>query len=505
MAYNKQQWKDEIPDLTKPIKDALGKQKTDPQTGRPLYELVQEGTRITSARLNYIEDGIANAHAYAGNNTKQVPHLGTTTNNANAYSITTTETIEDNQKFTVTFNAASTGAPSLSVSTIGEVKPIIKAGGAAASIKAGVYTLFHNGANFQLLGEGGGEYGTATAADVVAPKTIGTENGLVVGKIVSKAGTTDVLNLANDPASNAVYARIPLGAYITKANAIADAPEIKIPYATVRSADANLDPANRLQGKPVFGQDGAIPSYADGTVMNNYTALPGRLYVGLPKGAYLNSSGFGANLASVQVADPNFVPAYHLQGFSIFGQDGAIPIIDGDYADQRRATARSYGPHSGDGLPYMYFGISPNSFHRGLNWIRYHDPAIVASNLRAGVAAFNGELIGTLQPRLVASGTTSMPTGDNSLLTISGIGFKPSAVFWTYSLRYESLGGYNVNWSGTMAEGLNYSGAYNTNNYAWSGYCVPADAYNGIVNSNGFTIRFALYQPNVQISWWALG
>ncbi|GED16405.1 hypothetical protein [Aneurinibacillus migulanus] len=62
MAYNKQTWKDEIPDLTKPIKDASGKQKMDPQTGRPLYELVQEGTRITSARLNHAEQGIEDAH-----------------------------------------------------------------------------------------------------------------------------------------------------------------------------------------------------------------------------------------------------------------------------------------------------------------------------------------------------------------------------------------------------------------------------------------------------------
>ncbi|GGF82596.1 hypothetical protein GCM10010912_29630 [Paenibacillus albidus] len=62
MAYNKQAWKDEIPDLTKPIKDASGKQKTDPQTGRPLFELVQEGTRITSARLNHMEDGIDSGH-----------------------------------------------------------------------------------------------------------------------------------------------------------------------------------------------------------------------------------------------------------------------------------------------------------------------------------------------------------------------------------------------------------------------------------------------------------
>lgn len=60
--YNKQEWKDEIPDLTKPIYDANGKQKTDPQTGRPLFELVQVGTRITSTRLNNMESGIEAAH-----------------------------------------------------------------------------------------------------------------------------------------------------------------------------------------------------------------------------------------------------------------------------------------------------------------------------------------------------------------------------------------------------------------------------------------------------------
>ncbi|MEW4368640.1 hypothetical protein [Paenibacillus kandeliae] len=62
MVYNKTKWQDEIPDLTKPILDTSGKQKTDPQTGRPLFELVQTGTRITSAKLNNIEDGIESSH-----------------------------------------------------------------------------------------------------------------------------------------------------------------------------------------------------------------------------------------------------------------------------------------------------------------------------------------------------------------------------------------------------------------------------------------------------------
>ncbi|MHA2856937.1 phage tail protein [Paenibacillus lautus] len=70
--YNKQVWKDEIPDLARPILDGSGKQKTDPQTGRPLFELVQEGTRITSARLNTMEGGIEAAHTLVEQLAKEI-------------------------------------------------------------------------------------------------------------------------------------------------------------------------------------------------------------------------------------------------------------------------------------------------------------------------------------------------------------------------------------------------------------------------------------------------
>lgn len=70
--YNKQQWLDEIPDMSRPILDGSGKQKTDPQTGRPLFELVQAGTRITSARLNNMEGGIEGAHILIEQLTKEL-------------------------------------------------------------------------------------------------------------------------------------------------------------------------------------------------------------------------------------------------------------------------------------------------------------------------------------------------------------------------------------------------------------------------------------------------
>lgn len=123
-----------------------------------------------------------NLITHLADNSKQVPHLGTTTNVGDAYSITTTETINANQKFTIKFNAASTSAPTLKINT-GTVCPIKKANGNAAKLYASVYTLFWDGTNFILLGEGG-EYGTATAAQVLTGYTFGTESGIQNGTLI---------------------------------------------------------------------------------------------------------------------------------------------------------------------------------------------------------------------------------------------------------------------------------------------------------------------------------
>jgi len=78
---------------------------------------------------------------------------------------------------------ASTAATTLNINNLG-AKNIVKANGTAVTnLKANaIYQLRYNGVNFILLGEGG-EYGTATASDVLAGKTIGTENGIILGTL----------------------------------------------------------------------------------------------------------------------------------------------------------------------------------------------------------------------------------------------------------------------------------------------------------------------------------
>lgn len=76
---------------------------------------------------------------------------------------------------------SSTLATTLNINGLGAI-PILKANGnPVTNLKAnGIYTLRYANGNFILQGEGG-EYGTATASDVVVGKTIGTENGVVSG------------------------------------------------------------------------------------------------------------------------------------------------------------------------------------------------------------------------------------------------------------------------------------------------------------------------------------
>lgn len=92
-------------------------------------------------------------------------------------------TLVEGARITVKFaNANTATTPTLKINTE-LAKPLVKADGTAfKNIKAGVYSFVYSGLNFTVLGEGG-EYGTATASDVLAGKTIGTENGIVTGTL----------------------------------------------------------------------------------------------------------------------------------------------------------------------------------------------------------------------------------------------------------------------------------------------------------------------------------
>lgn len=110
--------------------------------------------------------------------------IGTATG-TNTLTATYATVIELNDGLAVSFKntTASTGTTTLNINGLGTI-PILKSNGTAVTnLKAnGVYTLRYVSGNFILQGEGG-EYGTATANDVLSGKTFGTENGIVNGTL----------------------------------------------------------------------------------------------------------------------------------------------------------------------------------------------------------------------------------------------------------------------------------------------------------------------------------
>jgi hypothetical protein len=141
-------------------------------------------------------------------------------------------------------HVASGSYPTINPNGLG-ARSILKASGSAASLTVnGVYTVVYDGQAFILQGEGG-EYGTAIAADVLAGKTIGTENGLVNGTMPDKRGI----------ATDAVGATLSGGdLYLNTLEGYYN------PISSIRVKEGNLaDPSNWRSDRTMFGKQGTMP------------------------------------------------------------------------------------------------------------------------------------------------------------------------------------------------------------------------------------------------------
>ncbi|WP_178024988.1 hypothetical protein [uncultured Paenibacillus sp.] len=122
------------------------------------------------------------------------------TNNGNNYAVKVSDQVTQLEAgLTIRFKVAadSTGAPTLNINALGP-HPVLKANGNPTSFKlGGVYTVVWDGENFITQGEGG-EYGTATTAHVLAPYTIGTEDGIMPGTMVDRSGANIQASFSED-------------------------------------------------------------------------------------------------------------------------------------------------------------------------------------------------------------------------------------------------------------------------------------------------------------------
>lgn len=183
-----------------------------------------------------------------------------------------------------------------------------------------------------------------------------------------------------------------------------------------------------------------------------------------------------------------------LVGNTVAGTAGTMPITNPDYSDQLTAINSSYGPYSGNGLPYIYLGMTSNRYYSGVSWLRIHEAGLIPSNVRSGITAFGGQLVGSLLPQQYASGAGYT---SSNILTVNGLSFTPKVII----CRFVS-GVYNVThgyFNGIWFLVLNFiSNGYQDN--------VTVDASSGSsIQSNGFTM-YAYRQPaSGPIPWEAWG
>ncbi|MNI64771.1 hypothetical protein D3C73_1202360 [compost metagenome] len=107
-------------------------------------------------------------------------------------------------------------------------------GNIANLAQGGVYTLVYDGSSAFILQGEGGEYGTATAAQVLAGYTYGTDTGLANGSMINQPGTG--ASPGASYGSGNLFEQIPFGGYLTSGSS--GRPEVSLTTAQLQASTA---------------------------------------------------------------------------------------------------------------------------------------------------------------------------------------------------------------------------------------------------------------------------
>lgn len=205
----------------------------------------------------------------------------------------------------IKISATNTGSATVNVNNLGP-KTIKKSNGnvlKSGDLKTnGVYTLRYNGVDFILQGEGG-EYGTATAAQVLSGYTIGTNNGIVTGTYTppaaaqyGTAGAAQVLSgYTIGTSGGLVNGTIPTqtGGTITPTTTNQTKAAGYYPNAITIQGSPNLLASNIKKGVNIFGVIGTYSAQPDESTTDEVTFT-----VTTPSNAIVERSGDTLNITS---------------------------------------------------------------------------------------------------------------------------------------------------------------------------------------------------------------
>lgn len=177
-----------------------------------------------------------------------------------------------------------------------------------------------------------GDFGTAGAEDVLAPKTIGTENGLVSGTIVNRGDGGTVTPSYVDIVK-------PAGYYSSAIKVLA----VKVLSNTV------------LSGVTIAGTSGSIPNRAGQTIYGKSALATGagKLKILLETGY----EGYFDDTTSFELSDSKAVPSSIMQGTRLFGLDGTATSDANATAADIKAGVVAYS--QGQKLVGTYVQLAP--------------------------------------------------------------------------------------------------------------------------------------------------
>jgi|GEM_PF-2551194 len=205
---------------------------------------------------------------------------GTTTGTGTVYSVTLSPAptaLVDGLAFAVKIHLQNTGSATINVNGLG-AKTIRKSNGSTLSAgnfrQNSIYTLRYNGTDFILQGEGG-EYGDATAGNVLAGKTIGTDAGLVTGTMPNRTGHVTAQSISRS--GTTLRLRPQPGYYAADSSN------------SVQISDSNFIPGNIREGVNLFGLSGSFVSGKQVSYISNYTNIENNTIITFPNISFIPS------------------------------------------------------------------------------------------------------------------------------------------------------------------------------------------------------------------------
>lgn len=374
--------------------------------------------------------------------------LGVTEGTDTEYTVTSGKVSSLFEGLRVSFKAhvASGANPTLQIDSLGAV-PLNKPNGRAAKLDAdGVYTAVYSAASFTLQGEGG-EYGTATAEDVLAPKTIGTDEGLVTGTIPTKGEEFKAGTWSNPDGDPYVDTSLHLdGGYYppnTKVTAQIYAPtltpenlkggvEVLGVHGDPNVVDTYIDDYYGATGEEIVSPKGAYVrgQYVRGQLkdFNNIiqftsqaTGSPGSIQVRIPQiGKYTTNS-------KLEVQDPSFVASNIKAGVTVFGMTGTYGggfsgVYNANWSDYtssissgsiivsppRGAVILSFSSTIANGNPASFITTASNGLagHFRLSDNKGHYCTIISSSGRGDLNYLQNFVLRCTERELVVNGVT---------------------------------------------------------------------------------------------------